>query len=1002
MSFDNVSVEMHLATFTTAPESDMIMMTPVVADLNEDGTPDIIFTTYQGGVAESYYRGAVLRAVDGKTGGELWTVNDPDRKLSGGSSIAVGDIDSDGDLEVIAVRNRYGLVVFDGSDGSHVWDWDGRGFVNFGGPALADLEGDGKVEIVVGHTVLDSNKVVRWSHEPASGTPEYQRQGTVSLVADLDMDGTAEVVAGSVAYRADGSVYYQTSMAASFPAVGNFDSDPFPEIVLVESTSVFNSPGAVYLIEHDGTVKWGPVAIPQGGGGPPMIADVDGDGEPEIGVGSSFRYTVFETDGTIKWSMPINDPTSLQGGSSAFDFDGDGKFEVLYADQTTMFVFNGEDGSILYQRQRNSGTAYELPVVVDSDADGQAEILIGVNSSTGLHKGLYILGDPTWLGTRQIWNQYTYHITNVNDDGTIPTNEQPSWLQSNTYRSNPTLAAGIPTPYAPNLQSTSDTPIPPHPGFIAGTTDTDNITSDTSPTFNVGNIAASSKVELLRNGAVVATLLNVGPGTVALTDPGVPANGNFIYTARQYAAGGQVSALSAELQVTIDSTLPAAPSAPDLQAGSDTGSSSTDNVTSDSTPTFDIGNSVANATLQLLRDGVVVATLVNVGPGIVAIMDPAAPLGTFTYTARQFDLAGNASTSSAGLSVTIASQPPLPPPSNDFDGDGKSDASVFQPNNNPVRWSTWLSQSQTRQVTTFGLRNDIPVSADFNGDGKAELAVYRPVDSQGVTGQWFVAGQTTRVAWWGGSTDIPVPADYNGDGTTEVAIFRPSTAEWIISTMPTALWGGSNFIPVSGDFDGDGKDDIAVYTPTANGLQWHVRSSAGIAIKGNGGLWGAPNDIPVPADYDGDGKTDIAIYNIATARWYINASSTPLSQVPWWGGAGDLPVPDDYDGDGKADIAVYRASTGQYFIQYSGGGAAFPTPDTRINGIPVQAPIIFRAPLRYPASVASASLTPASVTSASVTVPWQPGANATLPESTLTTTRRPRWNRPQFGANRLG
>ena len=52
----------------------------------------------------------------------------------------------------------------------------------------------------------------------------------------------------------------------------------------------------VYLLEHDGTLKWGPKTASgvTGLGGPPTIADLDGDGLPEIGVAFANRFVVFD------------------------------------------------------------------------------------------------------------------------------------------------------------------------------------------------------------------------------------------------------------------------------------------------------------------------------------------------------------------------------------------------------------------------------------------------------------------------------------------------------------------------------------------------------------------------------------------------------------------------------------------------------------------------------------------------------------------------------------
>ena len=75
------------------------------------------------------------------------------------------------------------------------------------------------------------------------------------------------------------------------------------------------SGGRVWLIEHDGSVKWGPVFIPGGGaGGPPTVADYDNDGDVEIGVAGARRYAVFETDGTLKWAAVTQDVSSTRPG----------------------------------------------------------------------------------------------------------------------------------------------------------------------------------------------------------------------------------------------------------------------------------------------------------------------------------------------------------------------------------------------------------------------------------------------------------------------------------------------------------------------------------------------------------------------------------------------------------------------------------------------------------------------------------------------------------------
>lgn len=208
-------------------------------------------------------------------------------------------------------------------------------------------------------------------------------------------------------------------------------------------------------------------------------------------------------------------------------------------------------------------------------------------------------------------------------------------------------------PNTPDLDAGSDSGI-----------STDNITNDTSPTFNVSGIEAGAKVELLRNGSVRATINNASSTSVSLTDPSV-GNGTFTYTVRQTDDAENVSPLSGGVSVTIDTSTPGAPATPDLQADSDTGVT-TNNFTSDTSPTFDIDDTENGATVELLRGVTVVASGVGNG-GTLALTDPTAPNGTFNYSTRQRDTAGNQSAASGSLSVTIDSTPPAPPGAPDLD-----------------------------------------------------------------------------------------------------------------------------------------------------------------------------------------------------------------------------------------------------------------------------------------------------------------------------------------------
>src|SRR5690606_36922209 len=128
--------------------------------------------------------------------------------------------------------------------------------------------------------------------------------------------------------------------------------------------------------------------------------------------------------------------------------------------------------------------------------------------------------------------------------------------------------------------------------------------------------------------------------------------------------------------VTVNITPPAAvPSVPDLAAGSDTGSSDTDNITSDTTPTFS-GTHTANNVVRLYANGEFIGSATANGSGNWTVTSDALGAGTYSFTARSVDTAGNESADSDGLSVTIDTTAPAAPSTPDMDAEsdtGNSD-----------------------------------------------------------------------------------------------------------------------------------------------------------------------------------------------------------------------------------------------------------------------------------------------------------------------------------------
>ncbi|HEX6124284.1 MAG TPA: FG-GAP-like repeat-containing protein, partial [Pyrinomonadaceae bacterium] len=239
----------------------------------------------------------------------------------------------------------------------------------------------------------------------------------------------------------------------------------------------------------------------------------------------------------------------------------------------------------------------------------------------------------------------------------------------------------------------------------------------------------------------------------------------------------------------------------------------------------------------------------------------------------------------------------------DFDGDGKTDLSLYDLNSGNAPDFRILNSSTHSESTSFwGTSGDVAANADMDGDGKTDLAVFRPSD-----GTWYILRSSDggfSAVRFGIATDLPVPADYDGDGKADVAVYR--TGIWYVLPSSDGQGYGYQFglagdKPVNNDFDGDGKSDVAVFRPS-NGTWYIARSSdSGFEIT----AFGLSSDIPVGGDYDGDGRSDLAVYRPSTGVWYLLRSSDGFTATRF-GLSEDLPVQADFDGDGRHDISVFR------------------------------------------------------------------------------------------------
>jgi hypothetical protein len=206
---------------------------------------------------------------------------------------------------------------------------------------------------------------------------------------------------------------------------------------------------------------------------------------------------------------------------------------------------------------------------------------------------------------------------------------------------NITVDTTLPTTLgAPDLAAADDT----------GISSTDNITNKTTGLTIQGVVATISTLEMFVDGVSVGTLSTAANGSFA-KDIDL-AEGTHAITLKGIDPAGNVGEDSAALQITVDTTAPASPSALDLAADDDNGASNSDNSTSITSGLTISGNAEAGSTIELF-DGATSLGTVTVGSNGLFSKDISLAVGSHSLTAKDTDVAGNVGSASAALALTI-------------------------------------------------------------------------------------------------------------------------------------------------------------------------------------------------------------------------------------------------------------------------------------------------------------------------------------------------------------
>lgn len=395
-----------------------VVMTPSVANLTDDNgdgltdvldMPDIVFASFNRQADGCCTGRGVLRVVSGAcnedgTMNTLATLKGTvvEDWIGNSTGVALGnlhpdDAPSERVPEIVATFKNGGTVAWRRtSDDGSTWEvmWQNNGLPNNqhtrGGaqPSIADLNADGRPEVIIGNVVLDGVtgkgpgdvdlpiEALAWDGRDLEAMPGGANLGIgnnaflgpASTVADLDRDGLQEVIAGNTVYNYDGSerwTYEYTTTNSScggsldcdgYNAVGNFDADDNGEVVIIRL-------GELFVINDDGTSVEGiplPIRIPGAPGdvAPPTytpaayaptepLYDEDGDLLPpeRIMCGGALQLAAYDGHGAPIMSSGEQVMVSTAGANESgpptvADFDGDGFAEIGTASSTAYVVFD--------------------------------------------------------------------------------------------------------------------------------------------------------------------------------------------------------------------------------------------------------------------------------------------------------------------------------------------------------------------------------------------------------------------------------------------------------------------------------------------------------------------------------------------------------------------------------------------------------------------------------------------------------------------------------------
>lgn len=762
------------------------------------------------------------------------------------SGFAVGDIDGDGKPDMVEAEGIIGginVVRNTGSPGTISFAVQ-TGFLSSytaGQLALTDIDGDGRPELLA----LINGTIYVFANQSTPGNIAFGPPTVIALsggtlaygIGDIDGDGRLDLIISSGYFQtlsvllnssSPGSFSFTAPVPTGIPAggpeaVADLDGDGKPDLVVMHATS--DSLAVVRNTSTVGNVSFSyvvdlPANLPTG----IFVGDVDGDGRPDIEISNSpntvsvFRNT---TAGGISFAPRVDlSAGNNPGGISLSDMDGDGKPDMVvtnYSD-TTVSVFKNEStpGTVAFSNYINYSIGYRggnssAVVLFDMDGDGK------------------------------------------NDIGAVNTSQFDFHTLRNTVSAEPFIRS-----YTPTIGSAGTSVT------ILGT----NFTGVTAVSFG-GVPAASFTID---SATGITAILGAGAtGDIAVTNPfGTTTASGFTYGAPPVITA--VSPLSGPVGTTVTITgtnFNPVPSSNIVFFGQVQAAVSSATTTS-LTVTVPSGTTYGPITVTTSQQ-----TGYFSRPFIQTFAGGGAPFNQQTFIPEVFMSFGYAPGAVA-----------------DLDGDGKLDIVCASAGGQQILRNTSIPGKISFAAPTAFSATSSPSMAvgDIDGDGKLDI----------VTGNGNNSFSFFK--------NISTPGNIAFAGNIDFSTGDPNSEP-----------GGITIA----DIDHDGRPDIITisYVQQTMSVFRNISTNGQVAFDTRVvyDLYGYPNDVHA-ADLDEDGLIDIALATTGGASVFRNTSVPgAISFAPRQDFATGGAWPEglkivDVDGDGKLDLAVANSNSNQLTI----------------------------------------------------------------------------------------